>query len=127
MSQYNASGHKGYKATAALTKGTVVKLASGEVVVSTAATDKSIGVVVADVVAGEMADVRLFSAQGTSKVRAGGNVSVGAYLVADADGEAIAATQAAAAAQPTSFVFGQALEAGADNDLIEISNVSFIY
>lgn len=114
MSQYNASGHKGYKATAALVAGTIVKLASGEVVVAAAATDKFIGVVVADVGAGEMADVRLRSAQGTVKVRAGGNVAVGDYVTSDADGEAVATTTVG------QEILGLALEAGVDNDLIEV-------
>ena len=114
MSQYNASGHKGFKATAALTAGTIVKLVNGEVVVATDDNDKFIGVVVADVGAGEVADVRLRSAQGTVKVRAGGNVAVGDYVTTDADGEAVATTTVGAE------VLGMALEAGVDNDLIEV-------
>lgn len=127
MSQYNASGHKGYIATAALRAGVLVKLSSGQVVVATAATDKIIGSVVNEVDAGDMADVRLLSAQGTSKMRAGGNVAVGDLLTSDADGEVILATQAAAGAQPTSVIVGRALEAGADNDLIEVENLCFLY
>ena len=114
MSQYNASGHKAYKATAALVMGTIVKIASGEVVVATDANDKFIGVTAADVGAAELADVRLRSAQGTIKVRAGGNIAVGDYVTTDADGEAVATTTEG------DEVLGMALEAGVDNDLVEV-------
>lgn len=117
MSQYNASGHKGIEAGADLTKGTLVKISNGTVVAATAATDKIIGVLTADVKAGQVADVRLRNAQGTSKVRAGGNVAVGDYLTADADGEAVATTTAG------NEVVGMALEAGVDNDIIEVVNM----
>lgn len=127
MSQYNVSGHKGYKATAALAKGVLVKLSSGEVVVATAATDKVIGVTTAAVGAGEMADIRLVSAQGTSKFTAGGNIAVGDLLTGAAAGKVVLATQAAAGAQPTSVIVGRALEAGVSGDLIEAENLSFLY
>lgn len=126
MSQYNASGHKGYKATAALAKGVLVKIANGEVVVSAAATDKSIGVTTVASDAGEMTDVRLLSAQGTSRYVAGGNIAVGDLLVATAAGKVVALTQAAAGAQPTSVVVGRALEAAVSGDLFEAEVVTFL-
>jgi len=126
MSQYNASGHKAYKATAALAKGVLVKLASGEAVVSAAATDKSIGVTVVAAGAGEMADIRLLSAQGTSRYTAGGNIAVGDLLVAAAAGKVVALTQAAAGAQPTSVVVGRALETAVNGDLFEAEVVTFL-
>lgn len=114
MSQYNASGHKGFVATAALGEGIIVKLSSGNVVVATAATDKIIGVTTNSCEAGETVDVRLRSAQGTIKVKAGGNISVGDWLTTDGDGEAIATTT------DGNELIGMALEAGVDNDLIEV-------
>lgn len=126
MSQHNVSGHKGYKATAALAKGVQVKLSSGEVVVSTAATDKTIGVTNAAVGAGEVADIRLLSAQGTSLYTAGGNISAGDLLVAAAAGKVVALTQAIAGAQPTSLVLGRALESAVSGDLFEAEVVTFL-
>ena len=114
MSQSQHSGSKGYKATAALGAGILVKISSGEVVVATAATDKIIGVTENSCEAGEVVSVRLRNAQGTAKVKAGGNVSVGDYLTSDADGEVVATTTVG------EEVVGLALEAGADNDLIEV-------
>lgn len=127
MSQFNTSGSKGFVATAALGEGIAVKLASGEVVVATATGDDVIGITENSCEAGEVVSVRLVSAQGTTKVRAGGTVSIGNYLTADADGEAVAATQTTAGQQPAVTVFGQALEAGVDNDMIEMLNMYFLY
>lgn len=120
MSQYNSSGHKGYVATAALREGVLVKISSGEVVVATAATDKIIGVTTNACEAGETVDVRLVSAQGTSKVRCGAAVAVGNFLTSDADGEAINTVTA------SDRVVGQALEVGADNGFVEMINCNFI-
>ena len=120
MSQYNAGGDKGYVATAALGDGVIVKIASGEVVVAAAATDKFIGVTVGAVGAGETANVRLRSAEGTIKVKAGGTVAVGDYVTSNASGQAVTATAAAAGAVPTSEVLGVAVEAGVSGDLIEV-------
>lgn len=120
MSQFNTSGHKGFVATAALGEGVLVKLSSGQVVVSTAATDKSVGVTTHSCEAGEVVDVRLLSAQGTTKFKAGGNVAVGDLLASDADGEVVATTTA------THRVVGQALEAGVDNQMIEALTCNFV-
>lgn len=114
MSQYNASGHKGYKATAALAKGTIVKLTNGEAVAAAAATDKFIGVLAADVSTGAMADVRLRSAQGTVKVIAGGNIAVGDYVTSNASGKAVATTTVG------QEILGMAVEAGVANDFVEV-------
>lgn len=114
MSQYNASGHKGYKATAALAKGLIVKLTNGEAVPAAAATDKFIGVTAAAASLGAVADVRLRSAQGTLKVLAGGNIAVGDYVTANADGKAVATTTVG------QEILGMALEAGAANDFVEV-------
>lgn len=120
MSQFNVSGSKGFLATAALGEGILVKLSGNEVVVATAATDKIIGVTSNSCEAGEVVDVRLLSAQGSSKFKAGAAVAVGDLLTTDADGEVIATTTAG------NRVVGQALEAGVDNDLIEALTCNFV-
>lgn len=127
MSQYNTSGHKAYVAGSAISEGIAVKLSSGQVIPATAGTDDVIGFATNDAASGATVDVRLISAQGTTKVRAGGSVSVGNYLTVDGDGEVVAATQTTAGSQPTVTVVGQALEAGADNSLIEMLNMYFLY
>lgn len=127
MSQSQYSGSKGFKATAALGRGILVKLSAGEVVVATAATDAIIGVTENSCEAGEVVSVRLLSSGGTAQMKAGGTVSAGAVLTADADGEAVAATQALAGAQPTTVAVGRALEAGVDNDIIEVLLANFVY
>jgi hypothetical protein len=114
MSQYNASGHKGWKATAAIARGLAVKIASGEVVVATAATDKIVGVTTRAVTAGDVADVRLRSAQGTSVVKLAGTVAVGDAVTSNGAGALITTTTAG------NQVVGIALEAGVTGDLIEV-------
>ena len=121
MSQSQYSGSKGFKATAALGRGILVKLSSGEVVVATAATDKIVGITESSCEAGEVVSVRLLSGAGTAQVKAGGNVSVGDYLTSDADGEVVATTTGG------NKVVGQALEAGVDNDIIEVLLCNFQY
>lgn len=127
MSKYNASGHKGYISTADIAKAVLVKLSSGQVVVATAATDKVIGVTTQAASAGEIVDVRLLSAQGTSKYTAGGTVAVGDLLVATTAGKVVTATQATAGAQPTGVVVGRALEAAASGDEFEAEIAHFLY
>lgn len=127
MSQFNAGPSKGFVATSALREGIGVKLSSGQVVAATANTDDVIGFTMNSCEAGETVSVRLINAQGTTKARAGGNISVGNYLTVDGDGEVVAATQTTAGSQPTVTVVGQALEAGVDNDLIEILPMYFLY
>lgn len=127
MSQSQYSGSKGFVATAALGRGILVKLASGNVVASAAATDATIGVTENSCEAGETVSVRLVNAQGTMQVKLGGTVAVGNLLVTNASGLAIAGTQAIAGAQPTSRVVGLALEAGVANDIIEVELMSFLF
>lgn len=114
MSQFNDGNSKGYIATAALSKGTIVKIASGEVVAAALATDKAIGVVQDDVDAGNTASVKLRNGSGTYKVIAGGTIAVGDYVASDASGHAVATTTA------NDEVVGLAVEAGVDNDLVEV-------
>lgn len=126
MSQSNYSGSKGFKATAALSRGFLVKLVNGEVVVATAATDNILGIVENDVKAGQVASVRLINAQGTAQVKLGGTVSGGSsVLTSDGAGRAIASTAAAAGAVPSSRVVGLALEDGVSGDIVEIELQSY--
>lgn len=119
MSQYNVNAEKGIRATADLGEGLIVKIASGEAVIATAATDISIGVTTTAVKAGQVASVRLRNAQGTTKVRAGGTIAAGATLTAGADGRAVSTTTAGAQ------IVGIALEAGAANDFIEVAAAQY--
>ncbi len=114
MSQWNEGGSKGWVATSALADGVCVKLASGQIVIATAATDKILGVTVGAVVAGETGNVRLRSAQGTMKVKLGGTVAVGDSVTANASGVCITTVTAA------NQVVGQAVEAGVSGDFIEV-------
>lgn len=113
MSQYNTSGEKAYIATSALGDGVIVKLSSGQVVAATAGTDLIVGVTVGAVGAGEVANVRLRSAQGTIKIKAGGTIAVGDAITATTAGAGIATTTA------THKVVGVALEAASSGDIFE--------
>jgi hypothetical protein len=119
MSQQNEGSSKGYLATAALLEGYAVKLASGNVVVATAATDKIIGVTQGKYAAGETASVKLRNGNGTIKVKLGGTVAVGDRLTAAADGRLVATTTAA------NEVVAVALEAGVANDFVEAAPAGF--
>lgn len=114
MSQFVEGSNKGYVATAALADGIIVKLASGNVVVSAAATNKFIGVTVGAIAAGETGTIRLRSTAGTLKVKTGGTIAVGDRVTSDAAGKAVATTTAA------DEVLGMALEAGVTGDFIEV-------
>jgi len=94
----------------------LLKLVSGEVVVSAAATDVSIGVLQNKPKAGEIALIAMLNASVIGKCRAGAAITAGALLVSDADGDVITSTPTAA-----DFVIGQALEtAGAAGDIIAV-------
>lgn len=119
MSQQNEGSAKGYVATAALLEGYAVKIASGQVVVATAATDKIIGVTQGKYAIGETASIKLRNGNGTVKVKLGGTVAVGDRLTSAADGRLITTTTAA------NEVVGVALEAGVANDFIEAAPAGF--
>lgn len=122
MSQFVEGSTKGYIATAALGEGIAVKLSSGNVVVATAATDKIIGVTQGGAVAaGETATIRLRSATGTVKLKAGGTIAVGDRLTSNATGQAIATTTAA------NEVIGFAIEAGVSGDFVEAIPANTLY
>src|SRR4051812_767753 len=110
MSQYNASGEKGYVATAALADGVAVKLVSKQAVVATAGTDLTVGVTVGKAGAGDVASIRLRSAQGTMKVKAGGTIAVNDAVTATTAGAVITTVTAG------NQILGYALEAGVSGD-----------
>lgn len=114
MSQFVDGGNKGYVATAALADGVIVKISSGQVVIATAATDKFIGVTVGAIAAGETGTIRLRSAAGTMKVKAGGTIAVGDKLTSNGSGVAIATVTSG------NEILGMALEAGASGDFVEV-------
>jgi len=111
--------------------GKIVKLdaanAPDHIVLATAAADVPLGVLVDAPGVGQTGTVRLRQADGTSFVQLGGTVAVGNALTANASGLAVAATQALAGAQPTSQIFGYALQAGVSGSIIEIQPSGIIY
>ena len=116
MAQLNEGNVIALPATAAGVRGTAVKISGGLVVVSTAATDKTIGVLDVDHDAGQQANVRLRSGSGTSIGRAGGNIAVGDYVTPTTGGELIATTTAG------NEVVGLAIESAVDDGLFEFIN-----
>lgn len=105
---------------------TFVKVNSSGQAVSAAAGEAAIGVLQNEPTSGQTATVQV---AGIAKVKAGGNVTAGARVAADADGKAVTATlgrtntsDAGAAADPLigSNVMGIALEGGANNDVIAV-------
>lgn len=113
MSQQNEGNSKGYVATAAINEGLAVKIASGQAVVATAATDAIIGITQGKYAAGETASIKLRSGAGTVKVKIGGTVAVGAKLTSNASGALITTTTTG------NEIVAIALEAGASGDFIE--------
>lgn len=118
MSQYNAGPEKGIRAAADLDVNLIVKLADGEAVVATGGADVAIGVTTTKVKAGQVASVRVRSAEGTSKVLLGGAVAAGDKVTASAEGKAVKATTAG------HEVVGIALEDGVFGDVIEVVNTT---
>lgn len=118
---FTDQGTKSYVATAALAEGVAVKLSSGQVVIAAAATDKIIGVTQQKAAAGEICSVRLRSASGTARGKAGGTIAVGDRLTSNGSGLIIATTTAA------NEVIGQALEAAASGDFVEFMPSNHLY
>lgn len=124
MSQYNVSGHKGYITTAAIARGLAVKLSTATVggqtvpvvVPAAAATDAIIGFTNEAASAGAVVDIRLRNASGTSVVKAGATIAVGAKLTSTASGTMITTSTAG------NEIVGIALEAGVTGDFIEVMN-----
>ena len=66
---------------------------------------------------GQAADVAIL---GTCKVRAGGSITRGNKIKVTADGEALAATEITDGSAADEEIVGQALESGADQEIIHI-------
>jgi hypothetical protein len=107
MSQLSESSVRAFPATVAHVRGHAVKFAAGKIVVATAATDAIIGVVDVDNDAGQDANVRLRSAEGTAIGLAGGSVAQGDKVTSTTDGTLITTTTGG------DQVVGIALEAAA--------------
>lgn len=104
-------------------QGILVKLDAsnpGQFVPTAAATDLSIGVLLDQPQAGQVGTIRLLNAGGKSYVQLGGTVAINSPLVANSKGQAVAATQAAAGAQPVNALIGWATEAGTAGAIVEI-------
>lgn len=87
--------------------------ADGKVSLANAATDILIGTIVdGGTASGDQVAIRLSG--GTHRVILGGSVNEGARLTSDANGKAVVTTT------EDDAVFGQAIEAGAANDIIEL-------
>ena len=107
---------------------TVVKLnASGQIVPVAAITDDPIGILMNCPDASGTADVLSVNQQGSGKVVCGGTISRGALITFNASGQAVAATQSTAGAQPTVRVIGRALEAGVSGQVIAFQSLFFLY
>ena len=85
--------------------------ASGNVEVAEGATDLILGVLQNNPASGEMATYRF---GGTTKVKAGGTIAIGDWVTTASDGEAVATTT------DGDIVIGKALQAGVDQDIIEV-------
>lgn len=112
MAQYVETPTKTFTANAAMGKHLRVKLSAGEIVLA-GASDVELGTTERDVItAGDLAAVRLRTAQGTCKMVASGSITAGDPVYAAANGKV--------ASSGTVFV-GNAMEAAAaNNDVIEV-------
>lgn len=99
----------------------IVKLSAGKVVQSAAATDKHIGVLYNCPDANGTADVLSINASGTAKVQAGGTISVGNFITANASGLAVATTSAG------DFVIGIAVEAASSGQIFAYQPIFIKY
>lgn len=87
---------------------------SGQVIPSTAATDKHIGVIEQNVPANDYGTVRLVNGgDGTYHVIAGGTIAIGDFLTANSSSQAVATTTGG------DQVVGQAIHAAVSGDLVE--------
>jgi hypothetical protein len=95
--------------------------AEGEVKLTTAVTEKALGTIVNKPKAGGDASVRLLGNGGVMKVQLGGTVALDDYLTPNPAGLAIKATDGSA-----QFVFGRALKAGVENDVISFEPMTAV-
>lgn len=109
---------KTFTAEAAVTRRRIVKFGAtdGSVLQGAAATDALIGVsdMSADVALGARCDVRL---TGIAEVEAGGNITRGGPVTADANGKAVAAAPAAGVNNRT---VGFAMASAVNGDIVDV-------
>lgn len=104
-------GRATFVAGGAISEGAIVKLASGKVVVCTAATDVAIGVALSECLEGEDVAIKLLGVGGTVAVVAAGIIDQGAQVTPKGE----------AATVSTDKVIGLALNASAAaGDVIEL-------
>lgn len=113
MAQFSESNVKAFECAVALGKGVAVKFSAGLIIAATAGTDAIVGVIDVDNDAGQQANVRLRSANGTAIGRAGGDIAVGDLVTATTAGELIATTT------DGDNVVGMALETAANDGFFE--------
>lgn len=93
--------------------------ATGALEIGEGATDLIVGVLQNTPESGQNATYRFL---GTSKVKAGGSISIGDWVTSDANGKAVATTT------DGNIVIGRALEAADDGDIIEVQlSVQHLY
>lgn len=110
---YHESSRKTFAAGAAIAHQSVVKLGAVGVE-ACGADDTPLGFVeIGAREAGELVSVRLINTPGTVEVRAGGSIAAGALVSPGTDGTVVAQSGAA-------LVVGMALEAAANEELVEI-------
>lgn len=115
MSQFVKSFSKSLVSAADLSAnaGYIAKLdTSGNVVLAAAATDNIVGVI--EDGAGASGTAVSYQFLGTAKVKAGGTISIGAWVTADSAGKGVATTT------DKDVVIGRALEAAVSGDIIEV-------
>lgn len=113
----NPTFTKNYTAGAAIAKRRFVKIgaADGAILQAAAATDPIIGASTdIDAASGDRVDAHL---AGIVEVEAGGNITRGVQVTADADGKAVAAAPASGV---NNFVAGRAMVSAAAGDIIPV-------
>lgn len=116
MSQYDDSGFKTFKASAAIPQYARVTLAAAGTIAKSGLTEKDIGTAQREAfAAGDLISVKLRTAAGTHKMIASEAIAVAAPVYTESDGKVQDTAQA------TSFLLGIALTAAtADQSIIEV-------
>ena len=114
MDKCHPNGNATFTAGADIAKGNVVKLSEGKVIPTTAANDAAIGIALDGAKNGEIVPVAILgNYTGTVEVKAGGAISAGTQVAANAT----------ATSADTDVIIGRALEAAAaEGDMIEIAH-----
>lgn len=113
MSSHQEPKITGFKAGAAISKGMAVKLSSGKVVKTAAATDRAVGISQSAPTAdGDMVEVAMPGGGGLGL--AGGTISAGNLLGYGTDGKLIKVGNA------SDIIIAQAMEDAVENDVFEV-------